>query len=176
MNEPTLRSGPDDGTVERAARLVFGTIAAALIFAMMAVTVVDVIGRYALSRPLPGAFEVTEVIMAVTIFVALPLVTLEHGHLTVSLLTDRLSPRSRRIQSGLVSLFSAAVLGLIAWRLYRHGAQLFSYGDVTIFLRLPKGPLAYVLSALAGVSALAALVSGVRFLSGRPSSRPGGRP
>lgn len=176
-DERTDRCRPDgDGAAVRAARLGFGTMAAALVFSMMCITIVDVIGRYAFSRPLPGAFEVTEVMLALTIFVALPLVTLENGHLTVSLLTDRLTPRARRLQGGLVSLFSAAVLSVIAWRLYRHGVQLSSYGDVTTFLRLPKGPLAYAMVAPAGLSALAALVSGGRLLLGRPRSGPGGQP
>jgi TRAP-type transport system small permease protein len=175
-SEDIIQQRPMVDRLQRAASLVLGALAAALIFAMMGITVVDVVGRYGFSRPLPGAFEVTEVMLAMAIFVVPPLVTLENGHITASLLTDRLPPRGRRIQGVLVCLFSAFVLALIAWRLWRHGAQLSSYGDVTIFLRLPKGPLASVMAGLAALGALAALVSALRFLRREPAARADARP
>jgi TRAP-type transport system small permease protein len=153
---------------------VLGAIAAFLIFSMMCITVVDVIGRYGFNRPLPGASEVTEAMLAAAIFAALPLVTLENGHITMTLLTERLTPTGRRMQGALVSLFSVLVLSLIAWRLFRHAAQLASYGDVTVFLGLPRAPLAYLMASLAGLGAVAAGVLAVRCLRGRAGSGMGG--
>lgn len=168
MSDTPLQSPPaGEDFLLRAARIVLGSIAAILVFCMMLVTLIDVIGRYGLNRPMPGAFEMTEVMLAMTIFVALPLVTLENGHVTVSLITDWLSARARRMQGFLASAFSAAILAAVAWRLYRHGIQLSSYGDVTIFLRLPKGPIAFVMAVLAAAASLAALVLAVRLLTGR---------
>lgn len=168
MSAPNIPAPPaGDDALLRAMRVVLGSIAAVLVFAMMCVTVADVIGRYGFNRPLPGAFEMTEVMLGIVIFVALPLVTLENGHVTVSLITERLSPRARRAQGALVSLFSAAILAVVAWRLQRHAFQLSSYGDVTIFLRLPKGPVAYLMAGLAALGALAALMLSFRFLRGR---------
>jgi TRAP-type transport system small permease protein len=157
----------------RAARIVLGTIAALLIFSMMSVTMVDVVGRYGFNRPLPGAFELTEVMLGIVIFVALPLVTLENGHITVSIVTDRLSPRARRIQGFLASVFSAVVLAFVAWRLFRHGIQLSSYGDVTVFLRMPKGPLAFLMMTLAAMGACAAVILAFRLLTGRAPAGSG---
>jgi TRAP-type C4-dicarboxylate transport system permease small subunit len=110
----------------------------------------------------------------VTIFAALPLVTLENGHIAMTLLTERLTPKDRGMQGALVSLFSALVLSLIAWRLFGHAAQLASYGDVTVFLGLPRAPLGYLMAVLAGLAACAAGVLAVRFLRGRAGSGMGG--
>lgn len=174
MSETTNHNPPaGDDSLLRAARIVLGSIAAVLIFSMMCVTMADVVGRYGFNRPLPGAFELTEIMLGIVIFVALPLVTLENGHITVSMLTERLSPGARQIQGFLAAAFSAVVLGFIAWRLFRHGMQLSSYGDVTVFLRLPKGPLAFIMTALASLGAAAALILAIRFLTGRAASGTG---
>ena len=59
-------------------------VAAALAF-MMVLTVVDVTGRFVFNRPIPGSFEVMEFCLAIVVFSALPLVTWDRRHITVSL-------------------------------------------------------------------------------------------
>lgn len=157
----------------RAMRAILGSIAALLIFVMMTITVADVFGRYLFNRPIPGAFEVTEISLAIVIFVALPLVTLENGHIIVSLITEQISARAQRIQGFIAAGISTVVLVMIAWRLLRHGIQLTSYGDVTIFLRLPKGPLAFIMAALTLLAAGAAAALAVRLLTGRADASSG---
>ena len=44
-----------------------------MLFAMMALTFVDVIGRYVVNSPLLGAYELTEVLLALVVFGAVPL-------------------------------------------------------------------------------------------------------
>ena len=63
-----------DRVVHWATRLL-GLGAAVLLFAMMVLTFVDVWGRYFFNSPVPGGFEVTELMMAALIFAGLPLAT-----------------------------------------------------------------------------------------------------
>jgi len=142
----------------RVAELALGVLVALLLVAMMLVTAVDVFGRYLLSSPLPGAFEVTEIMLALIVFIALPLVCLHQEHITVTLVTERLSPRVREFHAVIISLFCAGILLLIAWRLIAHSLQLASYGDVTIFLRVPKGPIGYTIAGFTVLAALAQFV------------------
>jgi|FEC22Drversion2_1045045.scaffolds.fasta_scaffold00286_39 TRAP-type C4-dicarboxylate transport system permease small subunit len=142
----------------RAAEFVLGVMIVVLLMAMMLVTTIDVFGRYLLSRPLPGAFEITEIMLAMTIFIGLPLVCLKEEHVAVTLLTERFRPRLRNVHAAIVSLACAGVLLVIAWRLVRHSLQLASYGDVTIFLRMPKGPIGYTMAGFTLLGALALLV------------------
>ena len=51
-----------------------GLVAAIALFAMMALTFADVIGRKLLNASIPGSLEVTELLMLAVIFVALPLI------------------------------------------------------------------------------------------------------
>ena len=45
-----------------------------------------------------------------------------------------------RIQLNLARLVVAVVLGLVSWQLWKHGTQLDSYNEVTVYLRAPLGP------------------------------------
>ncbi|GFE88454.1 hypothetical protein GCM10011488_34080 [Steroidobacter agaridevorans] len=138
--------------------MLLGLTAAVLLFAMMIVTVVDVIGRYFLSRPLPGAFELTEILLALTVFISAPLVCLREEHITVTLLTDRLSARAREIQAIVAATLGCFIFGIVAWQLFEHARRLAAYGDVTLFLRIPKGPLGYAMAACTALAALSLML------------------
>ncbi len=160
------------GRAVRLAEGLLGGIVAVLLMAMMLITVVDVIGRYALKQPVPGAYELIELTLAIVIFMALPLVCLKDEKIVVTLLIERFAARTRQVHSGIVSMLCAGVLAVVAWRLYAHAAQLASYGEVTVFLRLPKGPIGYTMAALSALGAVALVVVAVDYLKG--ARRPGG--
>lgn len=160
------------GRAVRLAEGLLGGIVGVLLMAMMLITVVDVIGRYALRQPVPGAYELVELTLAVVIFMALPLVCLKDEHIAVTLLIERFAARTRQVHAGIVSMLCAGVLAVVAWRLYAHAAQLASYGEVTVFLRLPKGPIGYTMAALSALGAVALVVVAIDYLKGARS--PGG--
>lgn len=139
-----------------AATRLLQLVAALLLLVMMAVTFVDVIGRYVFNSPLPGAFELTEVLLALVVFVGLPIVTARREHVTVDLLTGRLPGVARHSLARLSLAVTAAVLALLTWRLALLGRDYTSYGDATVYLGIPLGPVALVMAVLTGVSALVA--------------------
>jgi len=139
--------------------MVLGWLAGLVLLAMMAVTVVDVVGRYFLNRPLPGAFEVTELGLVLLIFAGLPLVSARDEHINVPLLVERLGPGARRVQRELTRLLGAALLALVAWRLWVRAGQLLDYGDRTTFLRIPLAPVAFAAAVGCGLSALLTLLA-----------------
>ncbi len=139
-------------------RLALAAVCALLLFALMGVTVVDVVGRYLLGRPLFGASEMTELLLAAIVFAGLPAVCLDDGHVTVDLATSRLSAHGRRLQLLVARLITAGALGLIGWRLAIQGARVASYGEVSVYLRLPVAPVAYAVAALCLLGALLTLV------------------
>lgn len=155
------RSGPGS----RIGGLLLGglrIVAALFLLIMMAVTFIDVIGRYVFSSPLPGAFELTEVLLGLIIFVGLPLATLRQEHVTVDLLTGRASPRLRMLLSRLAQAMTAVVLGMLAWRLAVIARDLSAYGDATVFLGIPLGPVAAVMAALSAAGSFCALILLIR--------------
>ena len=69
----------------------FGGLASVMLFFLMAVTVVDVTGRYVFNAPLPGSSEITELLMAVLVYTGLPGVSRLEKHISVDLL-DSVTP------------------------------------------------------------------------------------
>ena len=113
-----------------------------MLLALMGVTVWDVVGRYLFDAPLLGASEMTELLLAAIVFVGLPAVCLDDGHVSVDLATARLTDRADALRLLAARLVVAALLGLVAWRLVVHGTRLASYGERSIFLHIPIGPVA----------------------------------
>ncbi|WP_152527880.1 TRAP transporter small permease [Lutibaculum baratangense] len=146
--------------------LSLGLGAAIFLLAMMLVTTVDVAGRYLFATPLPGAFELTQLLLAATVFAGLPLVTLKEEHVSVTLLSERLKGRAAALHGALSSALSAAVFIVVARQLGVQAMRLASYGDTTSLLRIPMAPLAWTMSVLAGLTAFILVALAVSHLLG----------
>jgi TRAP-type C4-dicarboxylate transport system permease small subunit len=147
-------------------------IVAAIMFAMMALTFVDVFARYLFASPIPGAFEIIQFMMALVIFCALPVVTRKEAHITVGLFEAFMVSRIGWVRRLGVLLFSAAVIALIAFQMWRQGDQLREGQHITGFLEVPIAPIAYAMSVLSWITLV--IVAGMiwrhlRGVSPRPS-------
>jgi TRAP-type C4-dicarboxylate transport system permease small subunit len=132
--------------------------ASAILLAMMALTVVDVVARYVFNRPLRGAFEVTELLLLVLIFAGLPLVSLADEHAVMDFVDRVLTGRGRRVLVGAVQAVSAAFMFLLAWLTWLKADRIWAYRDATDVLRIVYGPFVYFMAvalALAGLIHLA---------------------
>ncbi len=130
---------------------------ALLIFAIMALTVVDVVGRYGFNAPVQGSIEAIELMLGVLIYMAIPLASARAEHIRIDLLDYLLGPRAQRMQRVVGSLATAAVMGFLAWRLYERGAQFAQFRDASSHLGVPLAPVAWVMAALAAITVLVAL-------------------
>lgn len=145
---------------------IVGAFAGIMLFLLMALTAIDVVGRYLLNRPLRGSLELTEIMMSIMIFAALPLVTARGGHIAVDLADHMLPEGARRWIDRLVNTICAAGLAVLAWRMAVKAAQLERYGDVTAALAIPLYPLAWLMAIGVGLTAAVMLV---RLLSPPPA-------
>jgi TRAP-type C4-dicarboxylate transport system permease small subunit len=133
---------------------------------MVAVTVIDVAGRYFLSAPLPGGYEISELLMGLTVFASLPLASRAEGHLTIGLLTDRLQGGPRRWHRIVILAVSAASLAFIGWRMGVQAGIVASSMASTGSLRIPLWPVAAIMSGLAWLSCFVTTVLLARALMG----------
>ena len=143
--------------------------------AMTVITVIDVTGRYVFNAPLTGGYELSELLMALTVFAALPLATRADSHLTVSLLTDRLRGGARRLHRAVILALSAAALAFIAWRMGVQADTLVRSGGATGSLQLPLWPLARAMAVLAWAACAVAVVLLLRAAAGLDRDAPEGR-
>lgn len=149
---------------------ILGGFAGVVLAALMAVTVVDVIGRYVFNAPLPGSFEITKVMMAALIFAALPAVSRFEQHITIDLLDGFTPKRLIRFRQITINLVCAVALAILCWRLWVYAVQTAEFGDVTEYLRLPRAPVVFYMSVFSGLGALALFANALRYVRG--ASKP----
>jgi TRAP-type C4-dicarboxylate transport system permease small subunit len=137
---------------------------AVLMFAMMGVTFVDVIGRYIFGLPIPGGFEIIEFIMGPMIFAAIPVVSYNNSHITVSLFDHMFRGRVRRVQQTLVLVFTTVMVGFIAERMFDAGEYLRGKAQVGLQLDVQVAPVVYTMSLLALIACLLLALLTVRYL------------
>lgn len=156
INLPRLLAGRHpSGLPDRAARPIHYAIAwlcAALLLTMMALTVVDVIGRYVFSTPVQGSIELTELMLLAVIFLGLPAATLDREHVTVDLVTDRLRGGVQTLRRPVILIVSAVVQAVIGWRLWITATQVAGYGGTTASLEIPVAPFGYAAAILCAFS------------------------
>ena len=121
---------------------------AVLVLAIAGVTAVDVFGRYFFSRPLKGAYDIIEILMALTIFWFLPQLSAAGEHVCVTLLKDRPHALADRLRRAFIELCCAATAAALAWQLARAAAQFIRQSEVSVVLGLPKGPVVAVCAAV----------------------------
>src|SRR5207249_10314318 len=111
---------------ERRADTVLGVAASAILLAMMLLTFVDVVARYVFSRPVRGAFEVTELMLLVLIFAGLPLVSYADEHALMDFIDRLLGARLQRRLERAVQALCAAVMGLLAWLVWLKADRIWA--------------------------------------------------
>lgn len=154
-------AGRRAGALRHGFRRFTAVLTGLLLLALTAITLVDVLGRYFFSNPLPGATELTELLVMAIVFAGLPAICLDDGHITVDLFTSRLRGSATTVQILLSRLVVAIMLGVVAWQLWEHGARIGSYGSTTTYLRFPLEPAAQAASLLCAVSAVITFVLSV---------------
>ena len=147
--------------------LLCGWLAGAALFAIMALTFFDVLGRKLLSNSIPGSLELTELLMVVVIFAGLPLVSRRGEHVEFDSLDPFLPAWVRRAQQVIVQLVCGGLLLGLAWRMWVMAGQFLANGEMTAQLHIPKAPFIYGMSILCGLTGLVHL----SMLADRPVSR-----
>lgn len=135
-----------------------------VLLVMMALTSADVFMRYVVARPIPGAFELSEILMALLIFSALPLVSLRDEHVTVDFAGNLIPAAVLPYLTMLVHLLLAALIAAASGLLWQRAPRVQAYGDVTTVLRIPIWPLVYLMSVLLMVTAAVHVGKAVRAL------------
>jgi len=143
---------------------VIGWILNFLVAAMMILTFVDVVGRQLFDSPLIIAPELTTIGLAAMVYVGLPMVSLRDEHITISLFENLFRGRVQRIKRGLVALVLSGASVVLAERLWVQGGKLGA--EVMMFLQLDKSYIAYGMSIMSALTALAFLSRAVQHFTG----------
>ena len=153
--------------------LKFGDGASALVlFALMAMTCIDVVGRYFFNSPLDGATELTQLMMGLIVFAILPTVCYREEHVSVDLL-DLWMPNSWiNVRQAILNLLMAVMMLFVAWRVWISANFMADYGDATEFLAIPYAPITYFIAVMSGAASIAFLVNALRYFRGKGPMSP----
>jgi TRAP-type C4-dicarboxylate transport system permease small subunit len=122
---------------------------------MTLVTVVDVAERYFYNHPLPGALELSELLMVFLVFGAFAMTELHNAHVDIDVVVTRLGPRGQALCESFAALLSAGLWGAITWRTALHALNVRSAGETTPNLGLPVAPFVWVAAAGSALFTLA---------------------
>ena len=131
-----------------------GLLCGSALFAIMALTFFDVLGRKFLSHSIPGSLELTELLMVVVIFAGLPLVSARGEHVVFDSLDSMLPAWLLKMQGMVVHLFCGALMLGLAYLMWTTGQQFSENGETTAQLKLAKAPFIFGMALLCGVTGL----------------------
>lgn len=125
-----------------------GLLAGIALFAIMVLTFLDVGGRKLLDNSITGSLELTELLMVVVIFGALPLVSERGEHVVFDSLDPYLPDVIKKIQRALVHLLCGAALLGLGWLMWQTGSDFLQSGETTAQLQILKAPFIYGMGVL----------------------------
>lgn len=136
---------------------LFGGIA---LLCMAGVAFLDVVFR-SINRPVTGAYELTAVLVALTVFALLPAVTRRDEHVRAGMLSMLAArhPALAQAMRWLRRLMLVVLFAYLAITLYRMGQTFQRAGDLAPFIDLPLAWVAWFGAASSVMSAACALVS-----------------
>jgi TRAP-type transport system small permease protein len=95
---------------------------------MMPLTTTDVCLRYFFRKPILGAFELTEHLMAILVFFGLGYAQIKKKHVCVDLLVSKFSARNQAAIDTLTSILSSLVLLLVTRQTILYALSLLASG------------------------------------------------
>ncbi|MGE5145155.1 MAG: TRAP transporter small permease [Candidatus Eiseniibacteriota bacterium] len=143
-----------------------------VLFAMMAMTCVDVVGRYFFNSPLSITTDYTRLAMALIVFTVFPAICWFEEHICVDILDSVFPKRFVNLRQLLINLLAAVGLGFVAARVWFIAERAARKGDMTEFSLVPVAPFYYYISILLAVTALALLLNAARYARGRGLMSP----
>jgi TRAP-type C4-dicarboxylate transport system permease small subunit len=120
----------------------FELVAILAFLAMMAGTLIDVIGSKAFHWPLPAALEVVFFAQLIAIAGALSYSELDGRQIRVELFIDLFPRRVRAFFRALAALLGLGLFIILIWKTFQYALSLKAINDVTATARIPLYPFA----------------------------------
>ena len=134
--------------------------------ALAVLTVISVVGRAVVSKPIPGDVELMQMGIALCISLCLPWCQLHGANIIVDFFTEKLPQRSTRALDGIGSILLAVMCLLLSWRTAAGALGVSEAGETTMIIGLPMWWAYAMLAPGLALTALIALWQGLRQLRG----------
>lgn len=145
---------------------VLNLVSSTVLFLLMFYVTAEVFMRYLFNHPLPGHLELTQLLIAPSVFLALSYVQNHRGHVGMDMLRDRLSERARHVVDAITLAVALVAFGILTYFSWVEARTAWEMGDVTPTAYIPTwwSKMAVPVGcALLSVRILFQLVSAVKF-------------
>ena len=165
-----------------AASRLIAILAVGGMLALALLTVADIALRAAFSAPIPGLFEVSQLLMAVIVVATLPVGIMERNHITIDLFEGMLGPRWTKTGEAIGAVLMVAFMAVLAWRFGLYAERLAIRGDTTTIVGVPIAPFWWAVTGILWACAALQLVAlartvteaRARFADRTLAAKPGG--
>ncbi|MCD4676403.1 MAG: TRAP transporter small permease [Desulfobacula sp.] len=115
-----------------------------MLFALMAMTAVDLFLRNFTNASILGSVELTELMMVIIVFSSLAQCEVDDGHIRVELVMDKFSPKVRAVADVFTQALCTIIFALMSVSIFNHAVNMKGYGEVTMDLNLPLYPFIFI--------------------------------
>ena len=123
---------------------IVAIVGATLVFLTMFITTVDVVGRF-FRIPFTGTMEISELTLAVMIFLGWAFTQAEKGHIAIDIFFNVLPKRLRDILDVINPLFGIALLSFVAWQGVKYAMDTKVSQITTDNLGIPIWPFQFMI-------------------------------
>ncbi len=136
--------------------------------AILAMTIVDIVGRNAFRQPFRGTVELTSMILVVVVFMAVAHSEDMGDHITIDLVYERVGTGAKAVLDIFSDLFTLVVMALVSYRLAQFVIRNRASGAETPVLDIPLWPFVLVASIGAAFYVVSTVMRVVLRLKGEP--------
>ena len=133
---------------------VCGLLGAVALFAIMTLTFLDVGARKLLTNSITGSLELTELLMVIVIFSAMPLVSQRGEHVVFDSLDGVWPNWFKPLQNATVHLLCAAMMLGLAYLMWSLGMDNAAQHETTAQLKIAKSPFILIMALMCGLTGL----------------------
>ncbi len=151
--------------IDKVVTQVFLVVGCAVLFMLMLLTAMDVGLRYLLNHPLPGAYELTQYMMAIIVPFALVACAYEKGHVGVDLVVTRLPKTAQLLLEVATRLIATIFLLIISWQNILEFIDVYHTHITSSVLLIPEYPFIIPVAISAAVFGLILFVYFLEALS-----------
>lgn len=131
-----VATGPVGKTVEVACATL-AVLGGAIFIIESIMSVVSVIGRALFNLPVPGDYELVQMMSAMGIAMCLPYCQLRKGHVFVDFFTLWAPAALKRGLDAIAALLLSASSFFLAWRVWDGMLEMREYGETSMVIALP---------------------------------------
>lgn len=135
-HHPIVISGPFRRIVETACAIL-AMLGGAIFLSESILSVVSILGRAFFRMPVPGDYEMVQMLSAMGIAMCLPYCQFTKGHVFVDFFTLWAPPVLKCVLDAIAALLLSASAFFLAWRIWHGLLEMREYGETSMVIALP---------------------------------------